>query len=187
MFNTLSKTHLGAEGEPASFSSDRIRRTSTHFSGGCSQPSFFLESFESVKGFESFESFESFEPFESFESFESFVPFESFKSLKSVESFSVFVSSFDSFNAFKELDPFSSCFSLVCSSNTQKISRFTHSSSSSDSSSFIQYASVLRPAFTFENTSRSFPYTDTTLDSRISCSNRDRNTSSRSSSFVFCE
>ena len=175
MFNTLSKTHLGAEGEPASFSSDRIRCTSTHFSGGCSQPSFFLESFESVKGFESFESFESFEPFESF------------KSLKSVESFSVFVSSFDSFNAFKELDPFSSCFSLVCSSNTQKISRFTHSSSSSDSSSFIQYASVLRPAFTFENTSRSFPYTDTTLDSRISCSNRDRNTSSRSSSFVFCE
>ena len=166
MFNTLSKTHLGAEGEPASFSSDRIRRTSTHFSGGCSQPSFFLESFESVKGFESFESFES---------------------LKSVESFSVFVSSFDSFNAFKELDPFSSCFSLVCSSNTQKISRFTHSSSSSDSSSFIQYASVLRPVFTFENTSRSFPYTDTTLDSRISCSNRDRNTSSRSSSFVFCE
>lgn len=166
MFNTLSKTHLGAEGEPASFSSDRIRRTSTHFSGGCSQPSFFLESFESVKGFESFESF---------------------KSLKSVESFSVFVSSFDSFNAFKELHPFSSCFSLVCSSNTQKISRFTHSSSSSDSSSFIQYASVLRPVFTFENTSRSFPYTDTTLDSRISCSNRDRNTSSRSSSFVFCE
>ena len=178
MFNTLSKTHLGDEGEPASFSSDRIRRTSTHFSGGCSQPSFFLESFESVKGFESFESFKSFVPFESFESFES---------LKSVESFSVFVSSFDSFNAFKELDPFSSCFSLVCSSNTQKISRFTHSSSSSDSSSFIQYASVLRPAFTFENTSRSFPYTDTSLDSRISCSNRDRNTSSRSSSFVFCE
>lgn len=184
MFNTLSKTHLGDEGEPASFSSDRIRRTSTHFSGGCSQPSFFLESFEFVKGFESFK---SFEPFESFKSFEPFESFESFKSLKSVESFSVFVSSFDSFNAFKELDPFSSCFSLVCSSNTQKISRFTHSSSSSDSSSFIQYASVLRPAFTFENTSRSFPYTDTTLDSRISCSNRDRNTSSRSSSFVFCE